>query len=92
VDLKAFVAETLKQIIAGIEEAQQNGIGINSASTQNVDFDVAVTATEGTDKKGGVGVFVLGFGLGAQGATSVSNSSVSRIRFTVPIFYPDRKK
>jgi hypothetical protein len=52
-----------------------------------VDFDIAVTATEGTGTKGGIGVFVGSIGLGSQGQSTESNSTVSRIRFQVPITF-----
>jgi len=50
---------------------------------QEIDFDVAVTATEGTKTKGGVGVFVGVVGLGTQGQSDTSNQSISRIKFPV---------
>lgn len=53
-----------------------------------VDFDVAVTAAEGTGTKGGIGVFAGVVGLGSQGQSSESNSKVSRIRFQVPVLFP----
>jgi hypothetical protein len=50
-----------------------------------VDFDIAVTVTEGTGTKGGIGVFAGAIGLGSQGQSNESNSTVSRIRFQVPV-------
>ena len=55
---------------------------------RNVEFDVAVTATQGTGKKGGIGIFVAGVSIGAQGHTDMGNESVSRVRFAVPITLP----
>ena len=55
---------------------------------QEVEFDVAVTATEGTARKSGIGVMLGSVGVGTQGKAEASNSSVSRIRFTVPIGLP----
>jgi len=57
-----------------------------------VEFDVAVFATEGTEKKGGIGVVVGGIGLGKQNTTDSSNSSQSRIKFCVPLVLPDGEK
>ncbi len=53
-----------------------------------IEFDVAVTTTEGTATKGGIGVFVGAIGLGSQGQSNASNQSVSRIKFSVPVQYP----
>ncbi len=50
-----------------------------------VDFDVAVTALDGTSTKGGIGVVAGVFALGSQGQSSNQNTSVSRLQFKVPI-------
>ena len=109
--LNEFVAETLKEIIDGIVEAQKyysaKGGTVNSANIsystvegtqivdrhsgqlgQMIEFDVAVTTMEGTETKGGIGVFVGAMGLGSQGKSDASNTSVSRIKFSVPILLP----
>jgi hypothetical protein len=61
--------------------------GQNHRLVQSVDFDVAVTATEGTETKGGIGIFVAGFGVGTQGSSNQASSSLSRIRFKIPISF-----
>lgn len=53
-----------------------------------VDFDVAVTTTETDSVEGKAGISVMGMGFGAQGGTSSQDTSVSRIRFEVPVVYP----
>ena len=53
-----------------------------------IEFDVAVTTTEGKGTKGGIGVFVGPVGLGSQGKSEISNTSYSRIKFSVPVFLP----
>ena len=55
---------------------------------QEVHFDVAVTATEGTETKGSIGIFVGALGLGSQGQSDKERSMVSRISFDVPILLP----
>lgn len=55
---------------------------------ETVHFDIAVTAEEATDTKGGIGVFVGSIGLGSQGQSDARNSSVSRIQFSVPVLLP----
>jgi len=54
-----------------------------------IDFDVAVTTSEGTETKGGVGVFVGPVGLGSQGKSAAENLSVSRIKFSIPVVIPN---
>lgn len=75
----------------------KNGAGIvyyNGTSgeiVERIEFDIAVTAKEGDKSKGGVGLFVGAIGLGAQGETNSENSSISRIRFSVPLYLPKKK-
>jgi hypothetical protein len=54
----------------------------------NVEFDVALVVNEGTQTKGGIGIFVGAVGLGSQGQSEKSNSTVSRVRFLVPLTLP----
>ncbi len=49
---------------------------------------MAVTVSEESGLSGGISV--LGLGLGVKGATSDTSSSVSRIRFRVPVALPIR--
>lgn len=58
---------------------------------QMVDFDVAVTAVEGTETKGGIGVVAGIFALGSQGKSTESNQSISRIQFKVPVCFPNQE-
>ena len=78
-DLRRFVAETLREIIEGVADAQlaaeKRGAVVNprpmgakgadrtlsGAGIQPVEFDVAVTAAEGTKKRGGIagGFFMI---------------------------------
>ena len=55
---------------------------------ETIEFDVAVTVTEGTQTKGGIGVFMGAVGLGSQGQSSNQNASVTRIKFSVPLVLP----
>jgi hypothetical protein len=59
---------------------------------QQVHFDVAVTTTEGTQSKGGIRIFVGPVGVGAQGQSDATNSSVSRIKFSVPVLLPGQDR
>ncbi|MES1934414.1 hypothetical protein T35B1_17506 [Salinisphaera shabanensis T35B1] len=55
---------------------------------QRIDFDVAVTAAEGSEANGGIGIRVGSIGVGATGKSENSNTTVSRIRFSVPMVLP----
>jgi hypothetical protein len=46
------------------------------AIAKEIEFDVAVTVIEGTQTKGGIGVFVGPIGIGSQGQSNVSNQSI----------------
>lgn len=72
------------------ELAVKHGILIASGSAaQLVQFDVALTAKEGTGTKGGIGVVAGVFALGSTGQSQAENSSVSRVKFSVPLVLPD---
>ena len=114
-DLKEFVAESLRQIMDGVAEAKEHGsqIGaeVNPAAiagrldrfpegvlyrktetgvqyAQNVSFDVAVTTIEESHTKGGAKLAVAVFSAGGGTQRDSTNSSVSRVQFTVPVFLP----
>lgn len=57
-----------------------------------VNFDVALTAEEGTNSKGGIGVVAAVLALGSQGTSNASSSAVSRIQFKVPLLLPMQNK
>lgn len=59
---------------------------------QILEFDVAVTTTEGDQVKGGAGIFVGPVALGTQGQAESQNSTISRIKFSVPIVFPYQKQ
>ncbi len=60
----------------------------SQALIQRIKYDVAVTSSEGTKKKGGIGVFFGTVGLGTGGESGVESNSASRIKFSVPIVLP----
>ncbi len=53
-----------------------------------VDFDIAVTVGESTGTQGGIGLVVGPVALGSRGQSNAETSSVSRIRFQVPVSWP----
>jgi hypothetical protein len=115
--LQEFVGETLKEVIAGIKNAQEYAaehearvnppsryindnrqfIHIIDDSTaeillKDVEFDIAVTSSEGSEAKGSAGISVVGISLGAQAKTDTSSSSISRIKFSIPHALPIQHK
>ena len=98
--LQDFVSQTLEEIIAGVTSAQASaktrGACINPSDTiirlQEVEFDVAVTTTEGTQTEGGVGIFVGLVGPGSRGQSDSTNQSMTRIKFSVPVQLPPGKE
>ena len=55
---------------------------------QDIEFDVAVTSSEGSKTKGGAGIMVATIGLGVQARTDTTSSSISHIKFKVPVALP----
>jgi len=55
---------------------------------QIIGFDIAITASEGTATRGGVGVVAGVFTLGSAGSSQDSNTTVSRVKFSVPVVLP----
>jgi hypothetical protein len=55
---------------------------------QEVEFDVAIESIEGTETKGGIGIFVGPVGLGSHGKSEASSSKVNRIKFSIPLVLP----
>ena len=83
-------AQVNPSLSTSAELAAKHGILIASGSAaQLVQFDVALTATEGTRTKGGIGVVVGVVALGSTGQSQAENSSVSRVKFSVPLVLPD---
>jgi hypothetical protein len=96
-DLEQFVQITLEQIIRGVKGAHlcaaEQAASINSSGTsQVIEFDVAVTTTEDGQKKGAAGLLVLGMGIGGQITSGTSASSISRVKFSVPVNLPVQLK
>lgn len=58
---------------------------------ESIEFDVVVTIAEGKETKGGIGIHVGAIGIGSAGKSDHSNSSESRIKFRVPMLFPNSK-
>lgn len=74
--------------------ASQHALGETGTNrlVQTVDFDVAVTATEETETKGGIGVMTAIINAGSAGQSGKSSESVSRLKFSIPVCYPEIAK
>ena len=98
-ELTAFVASTLKAIAAGIQEAQ--GTQISSAhgtgvfgfnAPELIEFDVAVAAKNSGKSGGGMKVAVFGIGANLGAEEGSENSTISRIRFSIPTNFKDTRR
>lgn len=54
-----------------------------------VDFDVAVSISEGETKGKSGKISIASFGIGGKNENSSSNSSVSKLTFSIPVIYPE---
>jgi hypothetical protein len=106
-ELKDFVAETLKQILAGVKDAQaaESGDLIIAESTGIPDGNYAFSAgTYGTftlvgfdvavsaEKGGKGGANLKVFGVGFDGGADFKAGTANRIQFAVPVRLPDGKQ
>ena len=98
-DLKEFTKQALVQIVEGTKEAnavikqynaniledEDSCTGI-SYSLTNVDFDVAITATETEGANGGGGIKVMGvFNAGGEIESKTEKQTISRVKYTIPL-------
>jgi hypothetical protein len=98
-ELATFVSSTLKAIAEGIRDAQANqigsahGTGVSGyAAPKKVEFDVAVSAKSTDTAGGGFKVAVFGIGANANADLGTENSTVSRIKFAVPLNFKSNQK
>jgi hypothetical protein len=104
-ELDEFVHNSLVQIMRGIKSAQKewgaeiSGDGVVNPAwdgpedfrnrTQDVRFDVAVTAASKTEGGGSSGIKVVALvDISGKANHSVENNTVSRICFSIPILPP----
>jgi hypothetical protein len=100
-ELRKFVASTLAAVLDGIEDAIRNapedragkiapviaGEEDWAKATLPVEFDVAISEAKKGSAGGKGGIKVLEFEVGAQGSKAWESSTVSRIKFSVPVIY-----
>lgn len=57
-----------------------------------VEFDVAVSAVESAKMGGGAGISVAVFNVGLGANSQNENSTLSRVKFTLPLVLPEKSK
>lgn len=78
------------RLTGGATHAAQHGfLPASGAPAQIVQFDVALTVKEGTGTKGGIGIFAGAITIGSSGQSNAENSSISRVKFCVPLSLPE---
>ncbi len=93
-NVKEFVKESISQIIIGLDELQNDDklkravVVPYHSNRQEVEFDIAVTAVEGKETGGKAGISVWSIGAGVSGKSESTNSTLSRIKFSVPMELP----
>lgn len=87
INISAFGGEVAPHIRTGtyMELGKHGLLSAEKGYAHMVEFDVALTASEGTGTKGGIGVFLGAVTLGSGGESKSENSSFSRIKFAIPI-------
>lgn len=56
-----------------------------------IEFDVAVYAESDEQKSGGAKISIASIGLGVKAQEGTSNKSESRLKFSIPVIYPENK-
>lgn len=98
-DITEAIKECQQNVGNGAIFAPTNTKADNRINTPNgeltvseVAFDVAVTAssenTDGVSGGGGISVLSLNFGLKGSNEDKTMESTISRIRFAIPLVYP----
>jgi hypothetical protein len=87
---KELGAQVNPNLIGGSssDAAKEGYLRIAIGYAQIVHFDVALTVTEGTGTKGGIGVFTGAVNLGSTGQSKSESLSASRVQFSVPMALP----
>jgi len=72
----------------GVYKYAEGGYGSPEEYGQTIEFDMAVTAADKGELKGGIGVVSGLINIGYKAEKGVETSSISRIKFSVPVFLP----
>ena len=98
-DLKTFVSETIQQVIEGTKEAGQylkeninyendGYVQVGNGNVEKIDFDISVTTSETSKAEGKAGILIKVVDFGIKGSENSEASSINKIRFSVPVAYP----
>jgi hypothetical protein len=101
-NVREFVSQVLQDIVRGLMDAQErtndtrafivpSGHG-SDFTTRSVEFDIALTTTESKGSEAEAKVAVWSIGAGAGGRSESSDTSVSRVKFVVPVSLPWHQK
>ena len=63
-----------------------------TAKVQEIEFDIALTVETGGTKNAGGQLTVMGVGVGGKAETSTRSSTISRVKFSVPVILPSAGK
>jgi len=90
---QAYAAQKGAKVNPRLEIDYRNKVGLKidfetAQPIEEIEFDVAVSASEGTATQGGVSVLVGVFGLGTKGESERNRETVNRIRFSIPVTFP----
>ena len=103
-NVQEFVATTLKEIIAGVREAQENAkhhkaeicpqlqhrSHASDGAHTTVEFDLAVTTEAQTGSTIGGGINVIPFSAAAKTDGRATESNATRIRFSLVVRLPEQ--
>ncbi|MEJ1401963.1 MAG: hypothetical protein RPU41_14785 [Candidatus Sedimenticola sp. (ex Thyasira tokunagai)] len=88
-EVKELGGEVNPDLGASGDQLEKQGFLYSSEGpVQVVHFDVALTVMEGTGTKGGIGVFAGAVNLGSSGQSNNETSSVSHVKFSIPLRLP----
>lgn len=85
-ELKDFIRYTLTDIKKGVENAGKEGVKVSGSTAKIVEFDISVTINNSDESKIGGGIFIAGLGIGSNQKEANSNSAISKIKFSLPLF------
>lgn len=106
-ELRTFIKETLKDILGGISDAQQEikggnivpdlneqgwkGLETGLTSYQAIDFEVSVNAVEQQGSEAKLNVVAAIVGAGVKGNSSAASEHTAKLKFRIPVQYPKSK-
>ena len=101
--IEETILQIVKGVKSSQEKAKESGALINPECAMSnggrvytqhrkyidlIDFEVGLTNVDGKEEKGGIGVFFGGFGIGGSENSDVQNTSITKVKFSVPIILP----